>query len=354
MLRAVLPAQSAGATGPGAACRRRRRADDPAMAASDPIAPGADAARRVTDRAHSGRSTIGSTLDRVGMTGIEVPVRLRDPSGAALLAAARADAFVSLDDPAARGIHMSRLYLALQAMHAEEDLGFAALERVLQSFLGSHRALSASAWVRIAFDHLVKRPALITATAGWRAYPVSIGASSVRGVARHTLGAEILYSSSCPCSTALSQQLTQERFLRDFAGRGHLAAADVAAWLGSSDSLAAVPHSQRSRARIEVAVAHPQSEAQRAPGFVELIDLAESALGTPVQAAVKREDEQEFARRNAAGPMFCEDAGRRLKSALDGDARFADWRIEVAHLESLHPHDAVAIAAKGVSGGFVA
>jgi GTP cyclohydrolase I len=73
-----------------------------------------------------------------------------------------------------------------------------------------------------------------------------------------------------------------------------------------------------------------------------------------VQAAVKREDEQEFARRNAHGPMFCEDAGRRLKAALDGDARLSDWRVEVAHLESLHPHDAVAIAAKGVAGGFTA
>jgi GTP cyclohydrolase I len=316
--------------------------------------PGAEAdipgtsERRVSDRAHSGRAELGGALDRVGMTGVEVPVRLRDASGAALLAPARADVFVSLDDPAARGIHMSRLYLALQAMLAEEDLGFPALERVLQSFLGSHRGLGGSAWVRIAFDHLVKRPALVSATAGWRAYPVSIAASSVRGETRRALGAEILYSSSCPCSTALSQQLMQERFLREFGARAQVAPADIAAWLGTSDSLAAVPHSQRSRARIEVAIGDPA----RAPGFVELVDLAESALGTPVQAAVKREDEQEFARRNAAGPMFCEDAGRRLKAALEADARLVDWRVEVAHLESLHPHDAVAIATKGVAGGF--
>jgi GTP cyclohydrolase I len=50
------------------------------------------------------------------------------------------------------------------------------------------------------------------------------------------------------------------------------------------------------------------------PTFVELIDLVENTLKTPVQAAVKREDEREFARLNGANLMFCEDAGRRLKS----------------------------------------
>ena len=52
--------------------------------------------------------------------------------------------------------------------------------------------------------------------------------------------------------------------------------------------------------------------------------------------------------------MFCEDAARRMQAALDADPRIADWRVEAVHVESLHPHNAVAIAAKGVPGGFVA
>jgi GTP cyclohydrolase I len=94
------------------------------------------------------------------------------------------------------------------------------------------------------------------------------------------------------------------------------------------------------------------ASAEGAPGTVELVDLAERALGTPVQAAVKREDELEFARRSASNLMFCEDACRRLAGALAADPRLADWRAEVAHLESLHPHDAVAAVAKGLPGGF--
>jgi GTP cyclohydrolase I len=50
--------------------------------------------------------------------------------------------------------------------------------------------------------------------------------------------------------------------------------------------------------------------------------------------------------------MFCEDAARRMQAALDADERIVDFQVRAAHLESLHPHDAVAVASKGVPGGF--
>ena len=86
--------------------------------------------------------------------------------------------------------------------------------------------------------------------------------------------------------------------------------------------------------------------------IVELIDLIEGALKTVVQTAVKREDEQAFALLNGQNLMFCEDAARRLKLALEGDERIVDFQLRVAHLESLHAHDAVAVATKGVEGGY--
>jgi GTP cyclohydrolase I len=75
--------------------------------------------------------------------------------------------------------------------------------------------------------------------------------------------------------------------------------------------------------------------------LIALIDRVEQALGTPVQAAVKREDEQAFARANGANPMFCEDAARRILHALDDDGAIVDFHVRVEHRESLHPHDAV-------------
>ena len=83
----------------------------------------------------------------------------------------------------------------------------------------------------------------------------------------------------------------------------------------------------------------------------ELIDGAEETLQTPVQAAVKRADEQEFALRNGRNLMFCEDASRRLQAWLRAADWAADWALEARHLESLHPHDAVARANAGLPGG---
>ena len=84
-----------------------------------------------------------------------------------------------------------------------------------------------------------------------------------------------------------------------------------------------------------------------------IINQIENALQTPVQAVVKREDEQEFARLNATNLMFCEDAGRRLQNAFDNNAEYLDFWIRVNHLESLHPHDAVAVVTKGIDNGYI-
>jgi GTP cyclohydrolase I len=102
-----------------------------------------------------------------------------------------------------------------------------------------------------------------------------------------------------------------------------------------------VPHAQRSRAKIRLEL-DPAASAE----VIDYIDLVETALGTPVQAAVKREDEQEFARLNAQNLMFCEDAGRKIKSSLNRQEEILDFRAEVTHEESLHPHDAVSIVTK--------
>ncbi len=54
----------------------------------------------------------------------------------------------------------------------------------------------------------------------------------------------------------------------------------------------------------------------------------------------------------AANLMFCEDAARRVQATLANDNHFEDFWVRVNHLESLHPHDAVAIVTKGIEGGY--
>ncbi len=300
------------------------------------------------DVARDARGAQVGTLDKVGMSGIEVAVRLRDDDGTLYLAPAKGEAYVSLDEPNARGIHMSRLFLTLQTLLATEELSLVLVDRLLRAFVASHTGLSSASHVRLDFDLLIKRPALVSANSSFRTYPVSVSGHLQNGRCTYQIAVKVAYSSTCPCSAALARQLIQEKFRQDFAGAPVVGFEELATWLGSERSILATPHSQRSYATVQVAVKDPG----HTPTFVELIDLVEGALKTPVQAAVKREDEQEFARLNGANLMFCEDAGRRIKAALERDARLCDWRAEARHVESLHPHDAVSVVVKGVPGGF--
>jgi GTP cyclohydrolase I len=304
--------------------------------------------RVMPDIAADARPAAAGTLDWVGMGEIDAPVQIALAPGELRTATAKVEAFVDLRDGSARGIHMSRLYLLLDQALGAEPLSPCSLRRLLRAFLESHAGLSGRARVRLRFDLLLRRAALVSDNTGWKAYPVELTAELDHGQFALELKLELAYSSTCPCSAALARQLIQEQFARDFAEGAPVDRARVLAWLGSEQGIVATPHSQRSRAEVR---------ARLAPSFEDfplaaIIDRVEGALKTPVQTVVKREDEQAFALLNGQNLMFCEDAARRMQAALDQDERIADFWLRATHFESLHPHDAVAVATKGVPGGY--
>lgn len=249
---------------------------------------------------------------------------------------------MSLDDARAKGIHMSRLFLLAQETLEKEVLGFATLETLARAFVASHPGVSRSAQIAVRFEYLMQRPALLSGFRGWRSYPSQMSLRLAGGRAQAELAVRVTYSSTCPCSAALARQHVRERFLERFGDEPALSAQRIAAWLESPEGITATPHSQRSHADVRIAV-----EPDAAPSIAELVDRLETCLETPVQAAVKRIDEQEFARRNGANPMFCEDAARRLHALLSSDARLRGHAIVVEHQESLHAHNAVSRVAAG-------
>ena len=281
---------------------------------------------------------LARALDWVGMDGISLPILLPGTGAAAMHVPAKVAIAVDLKDPSARGIHMSRLYLLLQELLAGDSLSAPGLRYMLEACIASQQGLSSAAKLTLRYDHLLLRPALASSNAGWKAYPVVVEAVLGDGHLQLSLDFSVEYSSTCPASAALSRELNARRFEEDFAGTRPLSSAAVSDWLASERGLAATPHAQRSRAEVRV---------ELKPAFNELplqalVDAAEGMLATPVQTAVKREDEMAFAALNAANLMFCEDAARRVAHAVSADARVSAWTVRVAHYESLHPHDAVA------------
>lgn len=287
------------------------------------------------------------SLNWVGMSAIEIPVLVLNSTGEKIQTLARVQAYVNLIDPNSKGIHMSRLYLALDNLLSMHELTPELLRKTVTQFVDSHSGLSNAAYLECRFNYFEKRSSLVSGNMGWKNYPVRVAATLRAQQFDLEVQVEVPYSSTCPCSAALARQLIQEGF-RDQFGEGLINASTVYDWLGTTQGISATPHSQRSMAQVKVKL----TEKIRNLPLTSLIDRIENALQTPVQAAVKREDEQEFARLNAANLMFCEDAARRLKLAMSEDISVRDFWIRVNHLESLHAHDAVSVAVKGVDGGY--
>lgn len=278
-----------------------------------------------------------SPLEWVGMQGIDLLLTL-DELGYHREVHARADVAVDLPAPQVKGIHMSRLYRLLNTLSEDVAVTPFGLRHLLQAMIESHRDCdSRSARLGLGLDLLVRRPALVTqGLFGWRSYPVRVDASLVEETFRCRVDVTVGYSSTCPCSAALARQLIEHAFSDAFGQQDAVQPQRVADWLRRHASLA-TPHSQRSEARVSVDVGGDQPTL----GLLALIDAIEHAVGTPVQTAVKRADEQAFAALNGQNLMFVEDAARRIESALAGHVR---PRVFVRHVESLHPHDAVAWA----------
>jgi GTP cyclohydrolase I len=287
-----------------------------------------------------------ATLDWVGMRALRIPIRLREDATAPLLIA-DVDIAVNLPDPQQRGIHMSRLYAQVDTTLSAQFLAPARLRQLLDAMLATHAGLANRARVRLAFELPMRRAALRSDAAGWRAYPVWVAAVSDAGKTTLECGLTLCYASTCPASAALARASVAEGFDRASAREGGFDAARAAQWLREGGATLATAHAQRSTLRVRARLA----AAEDAFAFEHAIDGLEAALATPVQTAVKRVDEQAFAELNGANTMFCEDAARRAHAALSAMPAFDDFALLAIHHESLHAHDAYAGASKGVANG---
>lgn len=276
------------------------------------------------------RSRFSACLQWVGMERVTLPLTL----GNGERVEAQGDIFVNVIKEEAKGIHMSRLYLVLHEVVGKKTLGVDLIREILKRFVQSQEGLSNSAKVILRWNEMHKRQALLSEFSGWRSYPLELGGELVKDSFKIHLKFSIFYSSTCPCSSALSRQIYQQDFKKEFS-RDSLSFDKVFKWLGNTS--VAVPHSQRSRADITLIL----KNSIQSVSFIRFIDKVETDIKTVVQTAVKREDEQEFARLNGQNTMFVEDALRVMKKSLESFKEIESFEIKTHHFESLHVHDAV-------------
>lgn len=287
------------------------------------------------------RSNFEIPLDWVGMGKVETAIKYIS-EGVSYYLPAKANMYVNLADPNAKGIHMSRIYLLATRELEKKSTSINEITDLLKDMVKSQDGQSDRAKLQINFELPVIRKALMSELSGLRHYPVTVEwEMNQNGEINQIYQFEVIYSSTCPCSAALARQLIKNKWVSDFGDQKNITIDEVADWLEKEESILATPHAQRSRALVRLKINNSIDI-----DYVKFIDLLETTLKTPVQTAVKREDEQEFARLNGSHLMFCEDAARELFVALGEDNDIEDFWLRVEHLESLHSHNAVSETSK--------
>ena len=286
-------------------------------------------------------------IDLVGIKNLSLPIQLSSK----IKVSANVSILVSLEDKNTRGIHMSRLYLILHEYFSKNIVEIYGLKKVLIKVIKSQKKLSNSGRIRLESNWPVLRKALKSSFSGWREYPFYFELDHVKkeGSFKYTIGGEVLYSSTCPCSASLSLQIIKEEFEKTFSRQKSLTKNEVLNYLSDKNFLSATPHAQKSKAFFKLKLSE---KSKNSFSLLKTIDDIEQVLGTAVQTAVKREDEAEFAKRNAGNLMFCEDAARRVAVLFKNKKSILDYVVRVQHYESLHPFTVESSIVKGVKGGW--
>ena len=257
---------------------------------------------------------------QVGISGFKLPLRFVGPDGENLAVETKVTGTVSLAADK-KGINMSRI-IRIFYEYKDEVFSPEILAEILTHY--KNKLDSKEARIKADFSYPMIQRSLRSGLEGYQYYGCSFeGLIDRADRVRKIIHFDFVYSSACPCASELSEHARQTR------------------------DLLAIPHSQRSKARVSVEV-HPDRELS----LLELRDMCIQALTTETQVMVRREDEQAFAEMNGAEVKFVEDAARLLYAQLSDDSRIIDFRVVCSHFESLHSHDAVAVLCRGIDGGF--
>jgi len=248
---------------------------------------------------HALDETRGIALAQVGVRGVAAWITVVDPVRAHGPLPALADLGVSLAADQ-RAAHLSRLGEAVTALDGR--LALAALPDWLRSV--AKRLESREAEARFAFPLLLTREAPVSRASGLLRIEAEASARLKAGEAQLWQSISLPIQTLCPCSKAMSD-------------RG--------------------AHNQRCQVTLAVRSAEGLS-------YDALVSLVEAAGSCEVYPVLKRADERFVTERAYARPAFVEDVARDLAAtvrALDG---VLAQRIEVVSQESIHPHDAFAVA----------
>lgn len=302
------------------------------MQASSPTSPSTPLAGRGED-VQARVPGIALGLSRVGVTGVEKVVRIRDE-----LFFARMDCFVDLDRRQ-KGAHMSRFDEVVNEAIGEVVLSESPFraETLAQHIAELVRARQGAerAEVTIAARYPEHKPAPVSGVQTQEIYTLHGRAVAFEHGTRRTVGVSATGITACPCAQELVAARARARLIeQDFSEQ------QIERIL---QSVPVATHNQRGLATLQIGTTEDCPEEIEA---TLLLGIAESSMSSEIYELMKRSDEVEVVEKAHRRPRFVEDCVREMVAGvigafpqLDG-ACFVSARQE--NLETIHQHNVVA------------
>jgi GTP cyclohydrolase I len=260
-------------------------------------------------------------LAKVGVKGLEYPIRVLDKVKKVQHTTARVDLFADLPRHF-KGTHMSRF---IEIFHQyRDDLSMPKFMEMLSAIRVELEA--ESAYGSIEFPYFIEKKAPVSGLPGMMSYRCRYqgrvsaelrsgegsGAESSRpnpgsGLIKDryfTVAVSVPVTTVCPCSKAISE-------------RG--------------------AHNQRGNVTVEL---------ELGPFFwiEDIIDIVEDVASSPVYSILKREDEKFITEHAYDNPKFVEDLVRDVYNTIKELNQFPRFSVEAENFESIHNHSAFAFA----------
>lgn len=236
-------------------------------------------------------------IDRVGVRGLEVPIRVRDRAVGSQQSVAHVDLGVDLPS-AFKGTHMSRFIEALDGWN--EEISYQSVRNLLEAVkqrLGAERS-----FVHFSFPYFINKKSPASGCSSLLSYSCTLtGELDGKGQV-FVLGLTVPVMTVCPCSKAISDE-------------------------GA--------HSQRALINVKIRM-------NVFSWLEEFIEIAEESGSSAVYSLLKRQDEKYVTEHAFARPVFVEDVVRNVASRLSSHPHVEWFRVEVESMESIHNHNAFA------------
>ncbi len=271
-------------------------------------------------------------LSRVGVTGVEKVVRIREE-----LFLARFDCYVDLS-AVQKGAHMSRFEEVVNGAIGEVVLSEAPFraETLAEDIaeLVRERQGAARAEVTVAARYPENKPAPVSGVQTQEIYTLHGRAVAFAHGTRRVVGVSATGMTACPCAQELIAARARERLAEELTPEQ----IDVV-----MQTVPVATHNQRGLATLHIGCLEDSTAEIEAS---TLLEIAESSMSSEIYELMKRSDEVEVVEKAHRRPRFVEDCVREMIAGVVArfeeldDASFVLARQE--NLETIHQHSVVA------------